>query len=90
MDMIKYTELKSTDRQDLMEVLPLAKPFTVLIEPSSLCNFRCIQCFQSIKGPSYFTENRMHMPHGALRARHRAVARLAGGEAQGAQAEPVR
>ena len=62
MDMVRYTELKSTDRQDLMEVLPLAKPFTLLIEPSSLCNFRCIQCFQSIKGPSYFTENRMHMP----------------------------
>jgi hypothetical protein len=41
--MIKYTELKSTNRQNLMEVLPLAKPFTVLIEPSSLCNFRCIQ-----------------------------------------------
>lgn len=60
--MIKYTELKSTDRQDLKQVLPLAKPFTVLIEPSSLCNFHCVQCFQSIKGPSYFTENRMHMP----------------------------
>jgi radical SAM protein with 4Fe4S-binding SPASM domain len=60
--MIKYTELKSTGRQDLMEVLPLAKPFTVLIEPSSLCNFHCVQCFQSIKEPSYFTENRMHMP----------------------------
>jgi radical SAM protein with 4Fe4S-binding SPASM domain len=45
-----------------MEVLPLAKPFTVLIEPSSLCNFHCIQCFQSIKEPSYFTRNRMHMP----------------------------
>jgi len=60
--MIKYTELKSTDRQNLMEVLPLAKPFTVLIEPSSLCNFHCVQCFQSIKGPSYFTEQRMHMP----------------------------
>jgi len=60
--MIKYTELKSTDRQNLMEVLPLAKPFTVLIEPSSLCNFRCVQCFQSIAGPSYFTQNRMHMP----------------------------
>jgi len=60
--MLKYTELKSTDRQDLMEVLPLAKPFTVLIEPSSLCNFHCIQCFQSLRTPSYFTQNRMNMP----------------------------
>lgn len=60
--MIKYTELKSTNRQNLMEVLPLAKPFTVLIEPSSLCNFRCIQCFQSIRDDSYFTGIRGNMP----------------------------
>jgi radical SAM protein with 4Fe4S-binding SPASM domain len=60
--MLKYTELKCTDRQNLMEVLPLRKPFTVLIEPSSLCNFKCIQCFQSIKGDSFFTRNRGNMP----------------------------
>ena len=60
--MLKYTELKLTDRHDLMEVLPLAKPYTVIVEPSSLCNFRCVQCFQSIKSPSYFTRNRMNMP----------------------------
>ena len=60
--MIKYTELSSTNRQNLREILPLAKPFTVLIEPSSLCNFRCIQCFQSIKTESYFTRNLMNMP----------------------------
>jgi radical SAM protein with 4Fe4S-binding SPASM domain len=60
--MIRYTELKSTNRQDLLKLLPLAKPFTVLIEPTSLCNFRCIQCFQSIGTASYFTRNRTHMP----------------------------
>lgn len=60
--MLKYTELASTKRQNLREILPLAKPFTVLIEPSSICNFRCIQCFQSIKTESYFTKNIMHMP----------------------------
>ena len=59
--MIKYTELKSTKRQNLIEILPLPKPFTVLIEPSSCCNFRCIQCFQSIKADNYFTQNRMNM-----------------------------
>lgn len=59
--MIKYTELKSIGRKNLMDVLPLRKPFTVLVEPSSLCNFRCIQCFQSCKTKNYFTENRMHM-----------------------------
>src|SRR5664279_735536 len=60
--MIKYTELKSTNRQNLREILPLRKPFTVIVEPSSHCNFRCIQCFQSIKGDSYFTRNRANMP----------------------------
>jgi radical SAM protein with 4Fe4S-binding SPASM domain len=59
---IPFTKLHSTDRQNLIEVLPLGKPFTVLIEPSSLCNFRCIQCFQSIKAESYFSKNRMNMP----------------------------
>lgn len=60
--MLKYTELASTNRQNLREVLPLAKPFTLLIEPTSICNFRCIQCFQSIKTDSYFTQNIAHMP----------------------------
>jgi len=60
--MIRYTDLKYTNRQNLLEVLPLSKPFTVLIEPSSLCNFRCVQCFQSIKSDSYFTRNRGNMP----------------------------
>lgn len=60
--MIKYTELSRTNRQNLRDVLPLVKPFTVLIEPSSLCNFRCIQCFQSITSESYFTRNKANMP----------------------------
>ena len=60
--MLKYTELKSTNRQNLKDVLPLRKPFTVIVEPSSHCNFRCIQCFQSIKDDSYFTRNRTNLP----------------------------
>ena len=60
--MIRYTKLKSTNRQNLKDMLPLSKPFTLLIEPSSLCNFKCIQCFQSIKADSYFSNNRMNMP----------------------------
>lgn len=59
--MIRYTELKSTGRHDLKECLPLAKPFTVLVEPTSHCNFRCIQCFQSLDGPAGFRQRRMHM-----------------------------
>ncbi len=45
-----------------MDVLPLKKPFTLLIEPSSLCNFRCIQCFQSLKDENYFSRHRSNMP----------------------------
>ena len=59
--MLKYTELKNSNRQDLKSIIPLEKPFTVLIEPSSLCNFRCTQCFQSLPGESYFTRERQHM-----------------------------
>ncbi len=60
--MIPFTALKSINRQNLMEVLPLPKPFTAYIEPSSYCNFRCVQCFQGIKEDNYFTRNRMNMP----------------------------
>lgn len=59
--MIHYTALKNTNRHNLREVIPLAKPYTLLIEPTSLCNFRCIQCFQSLKQENYFTRNRQHM-----------------------------
>jgi len=62
--MIKYTQLHNTNRKNLIEVLPLQKPFTVLIEPSSLCNFRCVQCFQSLKEKSYFSETKANMPIG--------------------------
>ncbi len=59
--MIPFTKLHETGRQVLRDVLPLSKPFTVLIEPSSLCNFRCLQCFQSLRGDSYFTRSRANM-----------------------------
>lgn len=59
--MIPYTKLKEHDRHNLRDVIPLKKPFTLIIEPTSLCNFRCIQCFQSIRGQTPFTGLRQHM-----------------------------
>lgn len=56
--MIKYTELKEDNRHNLRDVIPLEKPYTLLIEPSNYCNFRCIQCFQSLKGENYITRSR--------------------------------
>lgn len=59
--MIPYTKLKEHKRQNLKEVIPLKKPFTLIIEPTNTCNFRCIQCFQSITGENYFNKNKMKM-----------------------------
>lgn len=47
--MIPYSQLRQQPRQDLREVIPLEKPFTILIDPSSICNFCCVQCFQSVE-----------------------------------------
>lgn len=59
---LAYTALKDHQRRNLADVIPLAKPYTLILEPTSLCNFHCVQCFQSLPGPSYFTETRAHMP----------------------------
>lgn len=56
--MVKYTELKNHNRQNLIDVIPLNKPFTLLIEPSNYCNFRCVSCFQSLQGENYLTRHR--------------------------------
>ncbi|MVX62332.1 radical SAM protein [Clostridium chromiireducens] len=59
--MIQFTKLKEHNRKNLREIIPLQKPFTVLIEPSNLCNFKCVQCFQSIPGENYFSLNKKNM-----------------------------
>jgi len=42
----KYSRLKSR-RISLRDAIPLAKPFTILLEPASVCNFRCVFCFHN-------------------------------------------
>ena len=59
--MKKYTDLKMSNRHNLKDILPLQKPFTILIEPSSLCNFKCTQCFQSFNECNYFTKSKGNM-----------------------------
>jgi GTP 3',8-cyclase len=56
----KYSQLKDT-RIDLARAIPLKKPFTVLFEPASRCNFRCTYCFYS--NPDLYS----HMPKGLMR-----------------------
>jgi len=46
--MEKYTELRQ-GRVSLADAIPLPKPFTLLVEPTSICNFSCVQCFHSRK-----------------------------------------
>lgn len=45
--MKNYSELRN-QRQNLREAIPLEKPFTLLFDPSSICNFQCVQCFHSV------------------------------------------
>ncbi len=52
----------SQKRVALQDVVPLPAPFTVLIEVSRLCNFRCAFCPQSRSGDfPLFSVNRMDM-----------------------------
>nr|WP_297274194.1 radical SAM/SPASM domain-containing protein [uncultured Agathobaculum sp.] len=55
--MKQYTKLKE-DRHVLRDVIPLSKPYTLLIEPSNYCNFRCVSCFQSLHHSNYITDHR--------------------------------
>jgi len=60
--MLKYTQLKEDKRKNLRDLIPLEKPFTLVIEPSSLCNFRCTMCFHSTQEGKYFVSNKRNMP----------------------------
>lgn len=47
--MIKFSELKNQARVPLKDVIPLSAPFTIFIEPTNLCTFRCTMCPHSLK-----------------------------------------
>jgi len=42
----QYSRLKEK-RVNLRDAIPLQKPFTVLFEPASVCNFKCVCCFHN-------------------------------------------
>ena len=60
--MLQYTKLKEHERKSLRDLIPLPKPFTLVVEPSSLCNFCCDMCFHSVKKETYFSANKANMP----------------------------
>ena len=39
-----YAALRTVERQRLGDVVPLASPFTIYIEPTNVCNFACSYC----------------------------------------------
>ena len=45
---MNYTSLQS-ERIDLSTHIPLVKPFTIYIEPTNICNFKCKFCPQSLE-----------------------------------------
>jgi radical SAM protein with 4Fe4S-binding SPASM domain len=46
---INAKELRCQNRQPLQELIPLSTPFVVFIEPTNLCNLRCVFCPTSDK-----------------------------------------
>ncbi len=56
----EYSRLK-LNRLPLRDAIPLAKPFTVLFEPTSACNFKCVCCFQNEP------DIRSYLPKGNMR-----------------------
>jgi radical SAM protein with 4Fe4S-binding SPASM domain len=47
--MLKYSDLRTSQRINLEENVPLEKPFTVFVEPTNVCNFRCKMCPESLE-----------------------------------------
>lgn len=45
--MTQYSELRAEKRIDLMEHSPLLTPLSVYIEPTNICNFKCLYCPES-------------------------------------------
>jgi radical SAM protein with 4Fe4S-binding SPASM domain len=51
-----------SSRERLSDLVPLDTPFTVFIEPTRLCNFRCFYCIHSTKGTSRDEFQRLGYP----------------------------
>jgi len=47
--MLPFSQLRQNARKNLRDLIPLAKPFSLTVDPSSVCNFSCIQCYHGAK-----------------------------------------
>lgn len=49
--MTPYSKLRSQPRVSLVTSIPLPAPYTIYVEPTNACNFKCIFCPESL--PNY-------------------------------------
>ncbi len=42
-----YSSLRGQTRIDLVQTIPLSGPLTVYVEPTNICNFKCVYCPES-------------------------------------------
>lgn len=42
-----YSQLRSAARVSLRDAVPLRAPFTLFVEPTNICNFKCVYCPES-------------------------------------------
>jgi len=43
-----YSSLRVLNRLDLTKAIPLAGPLTIYLEPTNICNFKCVYCPESL------------------------------------------
>lgn len=48
-DMPAYSQLRQAPRLSLRDAAPLASPLTLFVEPTNVCNFKCIYCPESFE-----------------------------------------
>ena len=56
-----YSELSQQPRIDLASAVPLPRPLCIHIDPSSICNFRCLHCPQSNINDRFHFRERMSL-----------------------------
>jgi len=49
MDKISYGKLREAPRTLLRDAVPLLAPFTIYVEPTNICNFKCVYCPESFE-----------------------------------------
>lgn len=57
--MLPFSRLRKSQRHDLKEVIPLQKPFSITIDPSSICNYRCVHCLHGNETTSRLIDKRL-------------------------------